>query len=48
MELQKAKAVLGCEFNEGVVAKRADSLHPIQLLAPDKEFTFWTKHRWKF
>jgi len=47
-ELQEANRILGCEFYEGVVAKRADSLYPIQLLSPNKEFPFWVKHRWPF
>ena len=47
-ELQQANRILGCEFYEGAVAKRADSTYPIQLLSLDKEFPFWMKHRWKF
>lgn len=47
-ELQVANRILGCHFYEGVVAKRADSLYPIQLLSPTKEFPFWVKHRWPF
>jgi len=39
---------LGCEFYEGVVAKRADSLYPLQARSPDEETTLWMKHRWKF
>lgn len=39
---------LGCTFYEGVVAKRADSLYPIQLRSADQEFPFWMKHRWQF
>ena len=38
----------GCEFYEGVVAKRADKPYPIQLLSPEREFPFWMKHRWTF
>jgi len=47
-ELQEANRILGCEFYEGIVAKRAHSLYPIQLLSPNKEFPFWVKHRWPF
>lgn len=39
---------LGGEFYEGMVAKRADSLYPIQLLSPQTEFFHWMKHRWRF
>jgi len=35
-----------CNFYEGVVAKRADSLYPSQLSDPSREFPFWVKHRW--
>jgi hypothetical protein len=41
-------AMLGVEFYEGVVAKRADSPYPLQLRSPDVEFPFWMKHRWAF
>lgn len=47
-ELQRANQTLGVPFYEGLVAKRADSLYPIQLRSPDFEFPFWTKHRWAF
>jgi len=33
-------------FYEGVVAKRADSLYPIQFSDPSREFPFWVKYRW--
>ena len=39
---------LGCEFYAGVVAKRADSLYPLQACSPEKETALWMKHRWKF
>ena len=47
-ELKMANARLNCPFYEGVVAKRADSLYPIQLRSPEIEFPFWVKHRWAF
>jgi hypothetical protein len=47
-ELQRANQTLGVPFYEGLVAKRADSLYPLQLRSPDFEFPFWTKHRWAF
>lgn len=37
---------LGCDFYEGLVAKRADSPYPLQRHSPNKEFPFWVKHRW--
>lgn len=50
--LQQCNTALGCKkdspFFEGIVAKRADSLYPIQLRSPDQEFPFWMKHRWQF
>jgi hypothetical protein len=35
-------------FYEGMVAKRADSIYPIQLRSPDLKFPYWIKHRWAF
>lgn len=35
-------------FYEGVVAKRADSIYPVQLRSSSLEFPFWKKHRWAF
>ena len=46
--LKEANATLGCEFFEGVVAKRADSVYPIQLLSPETEFPQWIKYRWNW
>jgi hypothetical protein len=37
---------LGCELFEGLVAKRLDSIYPMQLRSPEVEFPFWLKHRW--
>jgi hypothetical protein len=36
-----------CPFYEGVLAKRTDSLYPIQLRSAALEFAGWLKHRWK-
>lgn len=46
--LQAINKELKCELFEGLVAKRADSLYPLQLRSPDVEFPFWMKHRWQF
>ncbi len=46
--LQASNRALGCEFWEGVVAKRNDSPYPLQRRSPDQEFPFWMKHRWAF
>ena len=46
--LQAANRKLGCEFWEGVVAKRNDSLYPRQRRSAELEFPFWMKHRWAF
>jgi hypothetical protein len=48
VRLQEVNQALGCELFEGLVAKRADSLYPLQLRSPDLEFPFWMKHRWSF
>jgi len=47
-ELQEINRLIGCEFYEGMVAKRADSRYPLQRRSPDIEFPFWMKHRWAF
>jgi len=47
-DLQESNRDLGCEFYEGVVAKRADSLYPLQARSPEEETTVWMKHRWRF
>ena len=44
--LQTRNRTLGVELFEGLVAKRADGLYPIQLLSPAREFPGWVKHRW--
>jgi hypothetical protein len=41
----EANRILGHTMWEGVVAKKADSLYPIQTLSPKREYPFWTKHR---
>jgi hypothetical protein len=46
--LQQCNAALKCEFWEGFVAKRNDSVYPRQRRRADEEFPFWMKHRWKF
>ena len=35
-----------CPFYEGLVAKRTDSLYPVQLRSAGLEFAGWMKHRW--
>lgn len=32
---------------EGIVCKKADSIYPIQLQSPDKQFPYWIKHRFR-
>ena len=48
VHLQAENKRLGCEFYEGLVAKRADSHYPFQLRSASTEFPFWMKHRWAF
>ncbi len=43
--LRAANRVLGCDFFEGVVMKRADSAYPVQLRSATEEFRGWAKHR---
>jgi hypothetical protein len=38
-------AALGCDFFEGVVMKRADSIYPVQLRSATEECRGWCKHR---
>lgn len=47
-DLQAVNTRLGCEFYEGLVAKRGDSIYPIQLRSPEVKFHHWVKHRWAF
>ena len=35
----------GCDFFEGVVMKRADSIYPVQMRSATEEFRGWAKHR---
>jgi hypothetical protein len=50
--LQRCNAALACKpgshFWEGFVAKRNDSIYPLQLRNPELDFPFWMKHRWAF
>ncbi len=43
--LRDANRVLGCDFFEGVVMKRADSAYPVQLRSATEECRGWVKHR---
>lgn len=43
--LRTANRVMGCDFFEGVVMKRADSIYPVQLRSATEEFRGWVKHR---
>jgi len=45
--LKQLSAQWPCPFYEGVVAKRTDSLYPIQLRSAALAFAGWRKHRWK-
>jgi hypothetical protein len=44
--MQRVNKQWGTDFYEGLVAKRADSVYPIQLRSQDSECAFWIKHRW--
>jgi hypothetical protein len=43
--LRAANRALGCDFFEGVVMKRADSIYPVQMRSATEEFRGWAKHR---
>ena len=43
--LKAANKSLGCEFFEGVVMKRAESVYPVQLRNATEEYRGWSKHR---
>ena len=43
--LREANRVLGCDFFEGIVMKRADLPYPVQLRSATEEFRGWAKHR---
>ena len=44
--LRAANRALGCDFFEGVVMKRADSIYPVQMRSATEGFRGWVKHRW--
>ncbi len=46
--LQRMNKTLRAEVFEGMVAKRRDSLYPVQRRSAGVEFPFWVKHRWAF
>ena len=43
--LRAANRLLHCDFFEGVVMKRADSIYPVQLRRATEECRGWIKHR---
>ena len=45
-QLRQLNARWGCQFYEGVVAKRSTEAYPLQLRSPHQEFVGWVKHRW--
>lgn len=46
-EMQEYNEKEGCEFFEGLVAKKLDSKYPIQLRSPNEKYGYWIKHRFK-
>ena len=46
--MQHVNKEWGADFYEGFVAKRADSLSPIQLRNPESHCPYWTKHRFDY
>jgi ATP-dependent DNA ligase len=47
-ELKQLNAKWGCQFYEGLVAKRSADKYPVQLRSPQEEFVGWVKHRWAY
>ena len=45
MRLREANLALGCDFFEGVVMKRAESVYPVQLRSVTEKCRGWAKHR---
>ena len=43
--LREANRALRCDFFEGVVMKRAESIYPMQLRSATEECRGWCKHR---
>ena len=43
--LRAANRALGCDFFEGVVMKRAESVYPVQVRSATEECRGWMKHR---
>ena len=43
--LRGANRALGCDFFEGVVMKRTESVYPVQLRSATEECWGWVKHR---
>jgi len=46
-DMKEFNKMEGCEFFEGLVAKKADSKYPLQLRSPDEKYAYWIKHRFK-
>jgi hypothetical protein len=46
--LMEMNRTLKAEVFEGFVAKRTDSLYPLQNRSADTEFPGWVKHRWAY
>lgn len=45
--LREANRALRCDFFEGVVMKRAESIYPVQLRSASEEFRGFVKHRFR-
>ena len=43
--LREANRLLGCDFFEGIVMKRAASIYPVQLRSATEKCLGWVKHR---
>jgi hypothetical protein len=44
--LQQVNKELGCEFYEGMVAKRVNSPYNRQTVSPEQKTSAWVKYRW--
>jgi len=45
-QLRQLNMHWGCQFYEGLVAKRLTDGYPVKLRSPSAEFVGWIKHRW--
>jgi hypothetical protein len=45
VQLQEANTIYGCDYYEGLVAKRWDSPYETQLVSASRTTPYWIKYR---